>query len=177
MYLAVWGQSLFGFVFLHQGNGQCVVAQHDCHQLLTSSSPVYTKIKARKHKGGFYHMDHGEISIFIPFVYNNPSDYSHYVRFLFPFFFFFFKPLQYWLVKWQQRNSFKKETDSRRKLLIIRRRAVIITDVWVKGVVLPAEAHWFQSDYKKANYLSSLRFSSILSMLTAQSNLPWPRSW
>lgn len=92
-------------------------------------------------------------------------------------FFFFFKPLQYWLVKWQQRNSFKKETDSRRKLLIIRRRAVIITDVWVKGVVLPAEAHWFQSDYKKANYLSSLRFSSILSMLTAQSNLPWPRSW
>lgn len=90
---------------------------------------------------------------------------------------FFFKPLQYWLVKWQQRNSFKKETDSRRKLLIIRRRAVIITDVWVKGVVLPAEAHWFQSDYKKANYLSSLRFSSILSMLIAQSNLPWPRSW
>lgn len=87
---------------------------------------------------------------FIPFVYNNPSDYRHYVQFRFPF----FKSLQYWLVQCLQRSSFKKETDNRRKLLIIRRADVIITIAWLelKYVAILEESIDSRVILKKVNY-------------------------
>lgn len=120
------GSKPFWLFFLHWGKGQYEVAQHACHYLLKSNSPVHSKIKAEELKEGFYHMYRGERPIFHPFCIQQP--FWLLALCSVPL---LFKSSQFWLVQ-LQRSSFKKEIDNRIKLLIIRSGSVIITDVWLK---------------------------------------------
>lgn len=111
---------------------------------------------------------------FILFVYNNPSDYGHYVQFLFSF----SKSLRYWLVQWQQRSSFKKETANRRKTTDNQKRSCnnyqclsetqACSGTW-RSPLIP---EWLQKGKLSRQQLASLRFSNIFCTLTVQSRPP-----
>lgn len=82
-FLTVWGQSLFGFFSFTEVKDSMRLLSMLVTNFSSLTPQFIVRSKRRSLKKGSITCIGEKDLFFIPFVYNNPSDYWHYVRFLF----------------------------------------------------------------------------------------------